>query len=239
MFLKTDTAQKPVLFPEFTKSDGSSRSFEGVIFDFDGTLVDSMFVWDHLDIDFCTKYGLTMKPGYSEKITALGFEGTARYFIEDLGLDMEVPEVIDRFNDMAYDQYAHEVLCKPGVKKYLALCKARGVKVGIASSLGRKLLEVALKNNGLSQTFDTISLSDECGHDKYESDIYLIAAKNMGVRPDACLVFEDIVPAIRSAQRAGMFAVGVLDKHEQQDTVELRAVADTFIESFEDLLPSR
>lgn len=226
------------VFPEFKKMGCDRWDFEGVIFDFDGTLADSMHVWTDIDWKFCEEYGLGIPSDFRDSIVGLGFEGTAEYFINELGVTLTVQECIDEFNRLALDSYRTEVLLKPGVKEYLDLLDARGIPFGIASSLSRELLEISLEANGVGGRFAAISLCDEHNTHKSEGTIYCIAAQAMGVDPAKCLVFEDIVPAIASAQRIGACAVGVIDEgNEAQDTPKVLASADVCIEDFRQLLP--
>lgn len=225
-------------FPELKRLGCSSHEFDGVIFDFDGTLADSMDVWTDIDWLFCEKYNLGVPDDFRESIVGLGFEGTAEYFINNLGVTMTVQECCDEFNRLALDRYKTEVFLRPGAKEFLDLLDSRGVPFCIASSLNRELLDVALEANGVQGRFASICLCDDYQTHKSESKIYLVAAESMGVDPAKCMVFEDIVPAIASAQAAGMFVIGIIDEgNGAQDTPAVQRNADLGIVSFQELLP--
>ena len=223
-------------FPELEAFAPINTHFSTVIFDFDGTLGDSMWVWDDIDFRFCDEYGLVLPETYADEISAMSFEDTAKYFISDLGLQMTVPEICDKFNELAFRHYADDVLCKPGVKKYLRVLKQRGVALAIATSLSWPLLQAALESNGITEYFDDIAFCDECHKNKQYADVYLLAAQRVGARPQDCLVFEDIAPGCKSARSVGMSAVGVLDCRRNNDNTSLIQAADACIESFEELV---
>ncbi|MDO4182907.1 MAG: HAD family phosphatase [Coriobacteriia bacterium] len=224
-------------FPELEKLGCPRAHFEAVIFDFDGTLADSMGVWTDIDWLFCKKYNLGVPDDFRENIIGLGFEGTAEYFINELHVDMTVQECCDEFNRLALERYQHDVRLKPGAKEYLDLLDARGVPFTLASSLNRMLLEAALESNGIAGRFARINLCDELGTHKNQPYIYLTTAAQLGVAPQDCVVFEDIVPATLSAQRVGMCTVGVLDPTDgAQDTPALQKLADVSIHSYHELL---
>ena len=223
-------------FPELAGYPAARKEFSAVIFDFDGTLGDSMWVWEDIDELFCRKYGLTLPDTYYDDLTSLSFEQTARFFQEDLGLDMSTAQIADEFNLLARPSYETQVACKPGAREYLAELKRRGVALGIATSLSWYLLEAALENNGIIDLFDDMAFCDE-SHGKGEPDVYLLAAERLGADPRECLVFEDIVVGVQSAQRAGMTAGAVIDPHNQQDSELIRRIADFHIADFTELLP--
>ena len=226
-------------FPELQPFPQVNHYFSTVIFDFDGTMADSLWVWDDIDERFCEQYGLVLPDTYLDDINALSFEETAVFFREDLGLDMSVEEICEKFNELAFDSYAKDVNINPGVKKYLDILSERGVKITIATSLSWPLLEATLIHNGILDYIDDIAFCDECKNGKTESDVYLLAASRVGAKPRECLVFEDISAGLKSARRCGMTACAVMlpETSGKYDSVEsVRESCDFWIESFEDLV---
>lgn len=206
------------------------------IFDFDGTLADSMWVWHEVDLEFARRRGLHFSKEDSEVIAALGFEGTAAWLLERFGLDESVEDLIAEWYRIAEESYAHNVFLKPGAKELLCSLKDAGYPVAIASSLDRKLLEEALVNNGALDCFDAIVVCDEVT-DKGKSTpaVYLETAARLGVDLRDCVVFEDVAMAARSAKAGGAFVVGVRDDHPQQARTDLQEAADIFCEGFDHL----
>lgn len=216
-----------------------SASFEpkAFIFDFDGTLADSMWVWNQVDLEFARRRGLEFSKEDSEIIAALGFEGTATWLLDRFGLDESVEDLIAEWYGIAEESYAHDVFLKPGAKELVCLLKDSGYPVAVASSLDRRLLEEALSNNGVLDCFDEIVVCDEVT-DKGKSTpaVYLETASRLGVALRDCVVFEDVAMAARSAKEGGAFVVGVRDDHPQQAREELVRAADIFCDGFEELL---
>lgn len=206
------------------------------IFDFDGTLADSMWVWHEVDLEFARRRGLHFSKEDSEIIAALGFEGTAAWLLERFGLDESVEDLIAEWYGIAEESYAHNVFLKPGAKELVRFLKDAGYPVAIASSLDRKLLEEALANNGALDCFDAIVVCDEVT-DKGKSTpaVYLETAARLGVDLRDCVVFEDVAMAARSAKAGGAFVVGVRDDHPQQARADLQEAADIFCEGFDHL----
>ncbi|MGN0034555.1 MAG: HAD family hydrolase [Coriobacteriales bacterium] len=212
--------------------------YEGVIFDFDGTLADSMGVWRWVDEQFLARRGLIEPDGYNRTLAELGFERSLRYVIDVFGLDDTPQEIKDEWNDLALERYSTSVHLKPGARDYLERIRESALaKMAIATTLTPTLLQAALDNNGIAELFDAKATGPEVPCDKSQPDIYQLAADRVGVPPHRCLVFEDIAPGIQSAQSIGMTAVGVRDDTGHQDFSLICSVADDAIESFEELLP--
>ncbi len=220
-----------VEFPELLAFPSARHEFSSVIFDFDGTLGDSMWVWDDIDTRFCEKYGVEIPEGLMDELAILGFEDTAEYFIEHLGVQMTVEEICMHFDELAADRYANEVQLWPGVRDYLDVLASRGVGLAIATALSWPLLELVLEHTGILDLFDDIAFCDE-SHNKEQPDVFLLAAERIGADPRDCLVFEDTVQGTRSARRAGMTACGIFDSRRTTPRASLEATSDFVIEDY-------
>jgi beta-phosphoglucomutase-like phosphatase (HAD superfamily) len=207
-----------------------------LIFDFDGTIGDSMGVWDWVDREFLRRRGLTPPPDYGRKLSTLGFVSAADYVIDEFSLTEDPEAIMDEWNTLAYEQYSTMVGFKPFALEYVSRLRAKGMRTSIATTLSPVLLEAALERNGARDMFDAVATGYDVDHDKNEPDIYLLAAERMNVPARTCIVFEDIVPGTLSAKRAGMRTVGVADGSGHQEVELLRTVADLFIEGFHELL---
>lgn len=214
-----------------------TKDVEAIIFDFDGTLADSMWVWDEVDRQFFASRNIPYSDEFGEMIAVLGFENGAQFAVDHLGLDENPEDIIEEWKRLAEDGYATRVFLKPKAIEYLRFCKSQDIPLAIATSLQRHLLEPALKNNGVFELFDTICTCDElqCGG-KSNPTVYLEAARQLGVPAQRCAIFEDVATAAKSAKKTGAYVVGVLDEHKQQATEELKATVDLFIEGYEKLL---
>lgn len=207
-----------------------------VIFDLDGTLVDSMWMWKDIDIEYLGKYGIELDAGLQAKIEGLSFHETAVYFKKEFGIEDSLEAIQQEWNDMAIDYYRNRVPVKPGVLAFLALLKREGIKTGIATSNSEELLSAVLEATGLAEYMDSIHSACEIKKGKPAPDIYLLVAKDLGVDPKECLVFEDIVAGIESGHNAGMRVCAVYDDYAADRNDQIREMADYYIESFTELL---
>lgn len=214
-----------------------TKDAEGLIFDFDGTLADSMWVWDEVDREFLKKRELPYSEEFVEMVAVLGFERGADFVIDHFGLDEKPDDIIEEWKSLAEDGYANHVELKPGALDYLEYCKAQGMPMAIATSLQRHLLEPALKKNGILDMFDVVCICDElqCGG-KSNPTVYLEAARRLGIPAEQCAIFEDVATAARSAKKTGAYVVGIYDEHKQQSTEELISIVDLFVLSYAELL---
>ena len=212
------------------------RDFEAAIFDLDGTVIDSMYVWQKVDVDFLTKRGIPVTKEYTETVRGMFFETAAEYTRSTYGLNESVEEIVKTWLEMARYEYANNVRLKPYTKEYLDYLKERSVKLGMATSSNPALLEPVLKNNGLEGYFDEICYTSQVGRNKSFPDIYIYTAKKLGVSEKSCVVFEDIPEGISGAKKADMYTVAVYDEASRDSEQYLRSVADRYIFDFSDML---
>ena len=204
------------------------------IFDLDGTLLDSMGVWSNIDIEFLKKRGLAVPDDYFDKISAMGFSQVAAYTIERFGLPDTVEDLLREWSDMAAHAYGHRVQMKPHAKEYLLTLKERGAMLAIATSAIPELCDLALRSHGIYDWFNAICNSNEVGCGKSRPDVFLLTAQKLGVDPRDCIVFEDILDAVKSAKSVGMTVCGVYDKASESDWDAIRGMADYAIVDFRD-----
>lgn len=209
---------------------------KAVLFDLDGTLVDSMWVWRNIDIDFLSAIGQELPADLQKCIEGMSFTETAEYFKKRFSIDDDVEDIKKKWNQMAYDKYTSEVKLKKGAKEFLARLKSDGIRIGIASSNSVILIEGALKAEGVLEYFDAITTGCEAGAGKPAPDIYLLAAKKVGIAPSECLVFEDIPMGIMAGNSAGMTTVAVEDDYSHGMRKEKERLAKYFIEDYTEIV---
>jgi HAD superfamily hydrolase (TIGR01509 family) len=212
------------------------NNISAAIFDLDGTLVDSMWVWEKIDIQYLQKRGLPLPDDLKDEIAHLSFEETSKYFKNRFNLNDSLEEIISEWNEMALHEYSTNVLLKPGALDFLDVLKKNNIKIALATSNSHLLLELALKNNGIFHYFDSITTTGEVSRGKDHPDVYLLAAKKLEVPPEECVVFEDILPAILGAKAAGMKVIGVKDSFSAHQEKEIIEYANLFINDFYDIL---
>lgn len=209
---------------------------KGVIFDMDGTLLDSMYVWKDVDEEFLGKRGLEHFPEMIKEIEGMSFHETAIYFKEKYNLHESLEEIELEWHNAAFDKYANEIQCKPMAKEFLHLLKEKGLKLGIATSNSRKLANACLKNLGIIDLFDAIITGEDVSHGKPDPEIYLKASEKIGVFPRQCLIFEDVVMGIQAGISAGMKTCAVYDQMSEILDDKKRELADYYIMSYSDLI---
>lgn len=206
----------------------------GVIFDLDGTLLDSLWVWSEIDRRFLNSRGLDVPADYARTVSTMGFLRCAEYTVERFGLK-ETPRVLmDEWMSMAREIYANEIALKNGARELLCLLKDRGMKLAVATSSEADLYMPALKANGIDRFFDCI-VDTSTTRGKDFPDVYLLAAKRLKLLPCECAVFEDLPAALVSAKSGGFYTVGVKDRH-MTPTPEQKKCIDLEIENLGNII---
>lgn len=206
------------------------------LFDLDGTLVDSMWIWKKIDIEYLGRFGLELPDNLQASIEGMSFSETALYFKERFSIPDSLEEMKADWNRMAWEKYTREVPLKPGIRDFLTYYRARGVKMAVATSNSRELAEAVLAAHGLTNFFDTIVTGCEVAHGKPWPDIYREAAARLGVNAGECLVFEDVVAGIQAGRSAGMKVAAVEDAYSLYQNRQKRELADYYITDYNLLL---
>lgn len=209
---------------------------KAVIFDLDGTLVDSMWVWSQIDIDFLGQYGLKVPAGLQNDLEGMSFTETAIYFKNRFSLSESVEEIKKIWQDMAMDAYCKTVPLKPGAKDFITYLKEKNIRLAVASSNSYDLIDAVLKSHGIRRCFEAIITSCQVHKGKPAPDVYLEAARQLGTEPSACLVFEDIIPGILPGKNAGMKVCAVDDRYSRPQEKEKKETADYFITTYQQVI---
>lgn len=207
--------------------------YRGFIFDLDGTVLDSSWVWDMVDIKFLGDRGFEVPDDYVEAISPLGAYRAAVYTIERFGLWEETPEeMVREWFEIAKTEYASRVLCKPGAKEYIHFLKRKGKKLAVATSSDRELFIPTLEREGILNCFSQIVTVDEVERGKGYPDIYEEAARRIGMGVNECVVFEDILTGVSGAKLGGFTVVAVKDKKSECNQKKIKQIADYYIEEY-------
>lgn len=206
------------------------------IFDLDGTLVDSMWMWKDIDIEYLARFGLECPKDLQRAIEGMSFSETAAYFKKRFLLQASVEEIKQDWIGMSLEKYRCEVPLKPGAKEFLDYMRNSGLKAGIATSNGRDMVDAVLDSLGIRDYFQVVATACEVAAGKPAPDIYLHVAQGLGADPDKCLVFEDIPAGILSGKNAGMEVCAVEDVFSAHMRKEKIALADYYIRDYRELL---
>ncbi len=203
-----------------------------VVFDFDGTLFDSMFIWDIAGGMYLRSVGREPKPFLLDTIKALSLYQTACYFRDEYALPLSVDKIMAGINRTVEHFYINEIQPKPGVTGFLEELKKAGIPVCIATASDRYQIEAALKRCSMEQYFDAIFTCSEVGHGKDEPFIFRKAMEHFGASRSGTVIFEDAIHAAETAKADGFTVAAVFDGSEKRQD-ELRALADLYLPDFE------
>ena len=211
------------------------KNIKAVIFDLDGSLVDSMWMWKQIDIEFFDKYGLQIPETLQKDIEGMSFSEVAHYFKTSFDFPMSEDEMKNEWNQMAWDKYTNEVPLKKGAEAFLKYCDTNSISLGIATSNSKELVTAVTKSLGIEKYFSCIMTACEVNKGKPAPDIYLAVADKLQVAPNECLVFEDIVPGIMAGKNAGMKVCAVEDDYSVYQKQEKLQTADYYINDYYDI----
>ncbi len=222
--------------PQISSTPDPLAGVKAVLFDLDGTLVDSMWMWHEIDVEYMASQGRELPDDLQERIGGKSMIETAQFVKAEYDIDQSIQEMMDTWNAMAMDFYSTRVPYKVGAEAFLQKLRSRGIKTAIATSNSVELLSAVRKALHMDDYIDLFLTANEVAHGKPAPDVYLEAAARLGVEPKACLVFEDIIPGIKAGKAAGMRVICIEDPHSAATPAQKQAAADGYITSFEELL---
>lgn len=208
------------------------------IFDLDGTLIDSMYVWQHIGEDFLKAKGIVPPKDLGSRVKTMTMMESASY-LRELGVELEEREIIHQINQMVSNKYIYEVQLKTYVKNYIEYLRQEGTKMCILTASERINVEVVLERCGIIDAFECILTCTELGLSKRSPEIFKVAAEYLAQREvplEEVMVFEDALHAVEKAKQAGCYVIGVYEECFQKDQEQIRLICDEYIISFKELL---
>lgn len=212
------------------------HTFEAVIFDLDGTLIDSMWVWPEIDKAYLGKFNLVPPPNMEDELEGMSFTETADYFKNRFKLSCTVDEIKQSWNEMAWTFYTDRVTLKEGAYSFLKCIKEKGLKTGIATSNSMELTEAILEKLRIKELFDSVRTSCEVEKGKPYPFIFLKVAEDLDVQPEKCLVLEDVPNGVLAAKRAGMSVWAIEDHQKDKVKKSLIEEADKYIYHYQEII---
>ena len=206
-----------------------------LLFDLDGTLIDSNGVWLEVDKTFLARRGVPYTQAYYEGVAHSILPNCAVFTKEFLQLSESCEEIIAEWMDLAQGAY-EQVPLKPFVREYLDRCRASGRRMAVFTACVPEHCQAALTHHGLLTYFERIIYAQELGADKKSPAVFRQAAQALEVPPRECVLFDDSLAACKAAKAAGMTVVGVWDEGFPGVRADMREVCDQYIESFGELL---
>ena len=208
--------------------------FDAAIFDFDGTIANTAWIWEQVDRIFLGQRGIPYTEDYARMLAVLGFTAGAQYTIETYGLDERPEDIIDEWTRLSHALYSTSVELRPGAERYLKALHAQGVRLALATANEPELIS-AMELVDTDGLFDICIHGRDVGAAKDQPDIYLEAARQLGVAPERCIVFEDIVPGIVAARDAGFLTCAVNAHDPAQDLAEIIVASDLILDHWRDI----
>lgn len=208
------------------------------IFDMDGTLVDSLSIWNDIDETFFHERGMEVPKDYDKTISHMSFMEMAIYTKETYGIKESPEQICQIWSDMSKKAYQETIKVKDGVIPFLEYLKKRGMPMSLATTNKEELYLPCLKRNHVDIYFDHIENVNRLNTTKREPKIYLELSRRMEAKPEETLVFEDILTAIKTAKSASFKVIGVYDRQNQADWNEIKSISDDTIDDYRKLILS-
>lgn len=209
---------------------------KGIIFDLDGTLIDSMKIWYDVDRNFLREHGVTDPPAdVSEKVKKMTVDKSSQYFIDRFHLNVTKEYVIKRIEDMVREEYEKNIPLKPCVNETLDMLDEKGIPYGVATATYKALAEAVMKRCGIWDRFSFVLTDVEYPRGKKYPDIFIGGAERLGCSPAETLVIEDSLHCIETAKSAGLLTAGIYDESAEPDRQRIMETADYYFQSLDEL----
>ena len=212
------------------------HEIKAVIFDMDGTLIDSTGIWHEIDKEFFAKRNMELPSDYAQHIVHLGLKQAAIYTKETYHLQESIQEIMNEWHDMSIDMYKYHVELKPGALELLNLFKKHGIKMAIATANDEPLYRPCIERLGIGDYFDAIADVNTAKEGKQSAKIYLDLAKTLGAEPQNTLVLEDMPTCIKTAFKNGFITVAVYDNASKDYDEQKTKDSHLFIRNFDELI---
>ena len=206
------------------------------LFDFDGTLVDSMPTFSAVMLRVLDENEVSYGSDIIKIITPLGYKGSAKYIADHLSGGCQLEQIYGYFQAETLRAYGEIIPLKAHVKETLEGLKALGYRLNVLTASPQLLTDICMKRLGVYDLFDNVWSIDAFGMTKADEQIYIEAAKRIGVTPEECIMADDNLHVLKTAKKVGMATVGVYDESSKDVMEEMRAIADKYVMDFADLL---
>ncbi len=211
--------------------------YKAVIFDLDGTLIDSMGIWIRVDKEYLEIRNIPVPDDLFKDVkTGNSFNEICQYFKDKFDLPDSIEEIGAEWTNMVEKHYKTDVKLKPGAHEFLQFLKENKIKMGVGTSNSKHLAETVLKANNVLEKFDSIVAGCDDIKGKPFPDIFLKVAEELNEAPKDCLVIEDVLIGVQAAKRAGMDVFAIYDEHAAYETDKIKQTSDFYAESFDEIL---
>ena len=206
------------------------------IFDMDGVLIDSMPKFEACMLRILDEYGISYNENVIDIVTPLGYRGTAEYYVNELGVNDNVENIVEKLNKYLYEEYAHNIVLKEGVMTYLQKLHSEHVRMFVLTASPHLMTDACLKHNQVFDMFEKVWSVDEFGGlTKSNVELFEVVAEKIGCKPEEVHYFDDNVIAIETATKADYNTFAVRDRQKQKVWAGMKVTAKQYIYSFREL----
>lgn len=209
--------------------------FKGIIFDLDGTLLDSMHCWENVDRQFLLENGIEPPEGVSDIVKKMTIQDSANYFKTQFSLDLSCQEIIDRIEEMVREQYFYSIPLKEGVYDTVHMLKESGYRLCVATATYNRLADASLRRTGIYDCLDFVLTCSDVGAGKDSPEIFLQAAGKMDCDNKNALVVEDSLHCIETASAAGFYTAAVYDDVSADEWESICSIASMNMQNISEL----
>ena len=211
--------------------------YKAVIFDLDGTLIDSMVIWIQIDKEYVEIRNIPVPDDLFKDVkTGNSFKEICQYFKDKFNLPDSIEEIGAEWTSMVEEHYKTDVKLKAGAHEFLKFLEENNIKMGVGTSNSKHLAETVLKANNVLGKFDSIVTGCEDIKGKPFPDIFLKVADELNIAPEDCLVIEDVFVGVQAAKQAGMDVFAIYDEHAAYEADKIKQTADFYAKNFNEIL---
>lgn len=212
------------------------KQVEGVIFDMDGTLIDSMSMWENIASDYLTKKGYQPKSNLGSVLKSMSLLQGTEYVIKTYSMKESMKEILDGINELAIEKYEKELEPKEGAVELVQSLAKRGVVMCVATASDSKLARLCLERIGVLKLLKGVYTCGEIGVGKDSPKLFEYALEQLGTKKEATYIFEDSLYAVETAKKAGFPVVAIYDEASKEDEIRIKEKANVYINSMTQLL---
>lgn len=211
------------------------NTLQGVIFDLDGTLLDSTGMWRQVDGRLMAHYGKEVPPDLSETVQRMSIEEFSQFFVEEFDLPVTPEQIAQQVADMVAEEYREKLQLKPHVPEILDWLDQQNIPYGVATATYGELAETALRRLHVWERLRFLLTEQDAGAPKTQPRIFQLAAQELHLGRRQIAVVEDSLHALEGAKNGGFFTIGIADPENAPVWKEICATATVHIHDILDM----
>ena len=209
-------------------------TIKGAIFDLDGTLINSMSIWQDLAVEFLKTKNITTDSSINLKLNQMGIYESCKFYKEEFNLPQTVEEIVKDMEKIIEDFYRDDTTVKEGLIELLEYFQKNGVKMYVATANNRYITDLVLKARDIDKYFSGLISCDDINKSKLFPDVYEKAMEIIGTEKSETIVFEDVLHAIKTSKKADFIVCGIYDEYSKCDAKSIKEIADIYLNSYKD-----